>query len=441
MKVDEIFIVSERSAVVVHKCYTLSCNTSARDVFLKKMQQGEHHSLPYFMDGNTYFYYIKRDKLYVVATTKKETPPILVVEILTRLYQVLKDFCGLVSEDSLTENILLVMEVLNEFMDFGLVQLSTTEKIQPHIQSTPVLTRLSRQPTQDITSRVFGIEKKTQPTPAADTPVISSPVNKDKKKNEIYVDLVEKISSVINPDGSIGRLEVQGAIKVKNFLYGSPQVNVILNDNVIVQRNSKIKSYGNNVQLDTCIFHESAKVDNSDAPHVVTICPQIGEFILMSYSVSGESSITSPFHFVSSVQPIEQSRDMMVTLRIKSRLPVPSVNLKLRFGVPRSVSNISQHLDSSDQKAEWKKSKSTIKWNLKSLAAHAESLAQFRLINQSDPLNREDVGPLRVKFEISGQALSGMKIKTVKILNQDQTTPQKWLRYITVSDSFLVKLV
>lgn len=36
-------------------------------------------------------------------------------------------------------------------------------------------------------------------------------------------------------------------------------------------------AYGNNVQLDTCIFHESAKVDNSDAPHVVTICPQIGE--------------------------------------------------------------------------------------------------------------------------------------------------------------------
>lgn len=65
----------------------------------------------------------------------------------------------------------------------------------------------------------------------------------------------------------------------------------------------------------------------------------------------------------------------------------------------------------------------------------------LQLINQSDPLNREDVGPLRVKFEISGQALSGMKIKTVKILNQDQTTPQKWLRYITVSDSFLVKLV
>ena len=65
----------------------------------------------------------------------------------------------------------------------------------------------------------------------------------------------------------------------------------------------------------------------------------------------------------------------------------------------------------------------------------------LQLINQSDPLNREDVGPLRVKFEISGQALSGMKIKTVKILNQDQTTPQKWLRYITVSDSFVVKLV
>lgn len=161
----------------------------------------------------------------------------------------------------------------------------------------------------------------------------------------------------------------------------------------------------------------------------------------MSYSVSGESSITSPFHFVSSVQPIEQSRDMMVTLRIKSRLAVPCVNVRLKFGVPRSVSNISQHLDSPDQSAALEKNDGTILWTLKTLAPQAESVAQFRLINQSGPLNREDVGPVRMKFEVSGCLLSGMKIKTVKVLNQEQTTPQKWLRYITVSDSFLVKLV
>lgn len=45
--------------------------------------------------------------------------------------------------------------------DFGFVQLSTTEKLQPHIQSTPVLTRLNRQPTQDLTSRV--VSMKIQP--------------------------------------------------------------------------------------------------------------------------------------------------------------------------------------------------------------------------------------------------------------------------------------
>lgn len=41
--------------------------------------------------------------------------------------------------------------------------------------------------------------------------------------------------------GSISRLEVNGAMKVKNFLHGSPQLKIILNDNVIVQRNSRIK--------------------------------------------------------------------------------------------------------------------------------------------------------------------------------------------------------
>ncbi|XP_062574503.1 uncharacterized protein LOC134236351 [Saccostrea cucullata] len=130
----------------------------------------------------------------------------------------------------------------------------------------------------------------------------------------------------------------------------------------------------------------------------------------------------------------------MVCMRIKNMLPVTSVNLRLKFGVPQSVSNISQHLDSSEQTATLEKTDSTILWKLKSLAPHAESVAQFRLISQSDALNREDVGPLRMEFEISGHLLSGMKIKTVKIVNQEQTTPQKWLRYITVMIHFLSNL-
>ncbi|XP_061166254.1 uncharacterized protein LOC133175146 isoform X2 [Saccostrea echinata] len=441
MKVDEIFIVSERSVVIAYKSYTLASNTFSKDIFLRKLKAGEHQTLPYFTEGNKCFHFIRRDRLFFVATTSKETSPILIVEVLTRLYRVFKDFCGVVSEESLQENLLLILEVLNEFLDFGYVQLSTTDKLQPHIQSTPVLTRINRQPTQDITSRVFGIETKTTPTPAINRPVIGPSVQKDKTKNELYVDVIEKITSVVNADGSVSRFEINGAMKVKNFLYGSPQVKVILNNNIIVQRNSRIKAYGDSVQLDTCVFHESAKVDNVDTPSVLTICPQIGEFTLMSYSVSGESCITSPFHFVSSVQPLEHSRDVMVSLRIKNMLPVTSINLRLKFGVPQSVSNISQHLDRSEQTATLEKTDSTILWKIKSLTPNTESVAQFRLISQSSALNREDVGPLRMEFEISGHLLSGMKIKTVKIVNQEQTTPQKWLRYITVSDSFLVKLV
>lgn len=36
-------------------------------------------------------------------------------------------------------------------------------------------------------------------------------------------------------------------------------------------------AYGDNVQLDTCVFHESAKVDNPDSPQVLTVYPHIGE--------------------------------------------------------------------------------------------------------------------------------------------------------------------
>lgn len=45
-------------------------------------------------------------------------------------------------------------------------------------------------------------------------------------------------------------------------------------------------AYGDNVQLDTCVFHESAKVDNPDSPQVLTVCPHIGE-VRTSWNQSG----------------------------------------------------------------------------------------------------------------------------------------------------------
>ena len=65
----------------------------------------------------------------------------------------------------------------------------------------------------------------------------------------------------------------------------------------------------------------------------------------------------------------------------------------------------------------------------------------FQLINNtSDVINKHDIGPYNLDFEISGYSSTGLLIKNVKILSKDKNNqPKKWLRYITISDTYIFK--
>ena len=69
------------------------------------------------------------------------------------------------------------------------------------------------------------------------------------------------------------------------------------------------------------------------------------------------------------------------------------------------------------------------------------SLSLFQLINQgSGKLSRDDVGPLSLEFEISGYLSSGLQVKYLKIQGGDKSSsPQRWVRTITASDSYIVR--
>jgi AP-4 complex subunit mu-1 len=41
-------------------------------------------------------------------------------------YQVIKDYCGVVSEESIRRNFILIYELLEEILDFGYAQSSST---------------------------------------------------------------------------------------------------------------------------------------------------------------------------------------------------------------------------------------------------------------------------------------------------------------------------
>lgn len=65
------------------------------------------------VDGVNYFH-VKIVGLLFVATTRANVSPSLIMELLQRIARVTKDYLGILSEESLRRNFVLVYELLDE---------------------------------------------------------------------------------------------------------------------------------------------------------------------------------------------------------------------------------------------------------------------------------------------------------------------------------------
>jgi AP-4 complex subunit mu-1 len=85
-------------------------------------------------------YDIVNSALYIVATSRFNVSPSYLLEFLNRIYVIIKDFLGIVTEEMVRKNFVLVYEILgtswkdlDEIIDFGQPQLTSTELIKPLI--------------------------------------------------------------------------------------------------------------------------------------------------------------------------------------------------------------------------------------------------------------------------------------------------------------------
>jgi AP-1 complex subunit mu len=58
-------------------------------------------------------------------------------------------------------------------------------------------------------------------------------------KNEIYLDVVEKLNILVSNNGTVLRSEVIGAIKMRSSLSGMPELKLGLNDKTLFELTGK----------------------------------------------------------------------------------------------------------------------------------------------------------------------------------------------------------
>jgi len=282
---------------------------------------------------------------------------------------------------------------------------------------------------------------KTTPSTAVDKP-ISFQDKKSKKKNEIFVDIYERVSVTFNSNGYILNSSIDGTIQMKSYLAGNPELKLALNEELVIGKSAGAAVYGA-VEVDDCNFHECVKRENFDSHRVLTFVPPDGEFVVMNYRVTSEFRM--PFRII----PIfELSSPYKIDLMIKVRADIPETNyggnVSVIVPMPKATSSCTSDLaiGSVGQSAEYDAKERKLIWKIKKFKGGTEQSLRVRITLSSSHTAsvRKEIGPISMQFEIPMYNPSGVQVRYLRILENKSYNPYRWVRYVTRSSSYVCRL-
>ncbi|KAL0698383.1 hypothetical protein Bca4012_054505 [Brassica carinata] len=429
MMISQFFVLSQRGDNIVFRDYRAEVPKGSTETFFRKVkfwkEDGNAEAPPIFVDGVNYFH-VKVVGLYFVATTRVNVSPSLVLELLQRIARVIKDYLGVLNEDSFRKNFVLVYELLDEVIDFGYVQTTSTEVLKSYVFNEPILIAPARLQPIDPAA-IFTQGSKRMPGTAVTKSVIANDPG-GRRREEIFVDIIEKISVTFSSSGYILTSEIDGTIQMKSYLSGNPEIRLALNEDLIIGRGERSvydyrSSSGSGVILDDCNFHESVRLDSFDSDRTLSLVPPDGEFPVMNYRMTQE--FKPPFH-VNTL--IEEAGRLKAEVIIKIRAEFPSDIVSNTITVQMPLPNYTSSL-------------LTVVFQIVGGAEHTLR-AKLTFSQEFHGNITKEAGPVSMTFTIPMYNVSKLQVKYLQIAkNSSSNNPYRWftqqLRYTLDNSQFL----
>ena len=136
--ISQIFFLSSRGDSIINRDFRSDLIKNTPELFYRKVKMGKGDVEPIFNIEGINFAYLRKSSIYIVATTRFNVSPAYILELLNRIVVIIKDFCGIINEETIRKNFVLIYEILDEIIDFGHPQLTNTSHIKPLIASEVV---------------------------------------------------------------------------------------------------------------------------------------------------------------------------------------------------------------------------------------------------------------------------------------------------------------
>ncbi|XP_026887065.2 AP-4 complex subunit mu-1 [Electrophorus electricus] len=441
--ISQVFILSSQGDHLIYKDFRGEAGKDSINMFYEMVTSLSGAQPPVVMrNKNLNFIHVRHSGLYWVVSTKDNPSPFTIIEFLNRLAALTKDYCGSLSEKSVRMNFALIYELLDEMVDYGYIQTTSTDILKNFIQTEAVTSKpFSLFDLSNV--GLFGAEtqqSKVAPSAAASRPIVASH-GEQGGKNEIFVDVVERLSVVIGSNGVLMKADVEGEIRVKCYLPTCSEMRIGLNEEFSIGK-SQLRGYGAAVRVDECSFHQAVKLDEFDTYRILKVCPSQGEQTLMQYQLSDELPCAPPFRLFPTVEKDYGSR-LLIFLKLRCDLPPKSVaiNVSVTVPVPKGSLSLSQELSSPEQSAELQPRSKAVLWTIPRFPGGAQLSAVFKVeVPRLSSASLLEVGPISMSFELPKYTCTGLQVRFLRLSPTQPGLSQRWVRYVTHSDSYTIRI-
>lgn len=483
-----LFFLDLKGKTLLARNYRGDIPMSAVEKFPVLLSEAEEESSsvpPCFSDEGINYLYIRHNNLYLLALTKRNSNAAEILLFLHRVVEVFTEYFKELEEESIRDNFVVIYELLDEMMDFGYPQTTESKILQEYI-------------TQE--SHKLEVQPQARPPFAVTNAVSWRSEGIRYRKNEVFLDVVESLNLLVSSTGNVLRSEILGAIKMKCYLSGMPELRLGLNDKAMFETTGRA-TRGKAVEMEDVKFHQCVRLSRFETDRTISFIPPDGEFELMSYRLNTQ---VKPLIWVECIVESHSGSRIEYMLKAKAQFKRRSTANNVEISIPVPDDADTPRFRTNIGSVHYAPETSSIVWKIKQFGGGKEFLMRAELGLPSVRGDEERGGgmmgecsntsqiftlwmltliaaggfggsmggvagsgkakrPIGVKFEIPYFTTSGIQVRYLKIIepkvsqplgcnaasmySDDETDDLQlqypslpWVRYITQSGDIAVRL-
>ena len=421
--ISAIYFLDKKGKPIIFRNYRGEVQQNISDSFQRKVLELEETNMkPIFTVNNVHYAWIKHRNIYIVAVSKRNPNLTMTFCFLHKLVDILIGYFTQLEEESIRDNFVLIYELLDEIMDHGYPQTTDTKLLKEYIKTESNKIKISKINTDVMNNQV------------------SRPQGLSYKINQAFLDVVEKVNSLISHKGEMLRSEIVGQINMKALLSGMPTLKLGLNDKIFYEVSGRSTS-SKTIEMDDLKFHNCVNMNKFENERIIEFTPPDGSFELMSYRLNTQ---LKPLIWVEVKINEVTSTKIEYDVRAKSNYRNKSIahNVEIAIPVPNDLKN--PIFKTANGSVSYFPDKEVVNWMIKYFPGQTD--IRLKLLFNVPTIRNESNDqhlkkPIQLKFDLPSFTLSGIQVRYLKITEKSGYQAFPYVKYVTKNGEYQIRMV